>query len=128
MKKYNNYSVPGFLASAVCAGLNKDGHLDLSLILSQKEAVGAGVFTTNQVKAAPVLLSQERIKNRFLRAVIANTGYANACTGTQGLNDAIETADTVAKGLGIHPEETVVASICCRGFNDHRLISQNELF
>jgi glutamate N-acetyltransferase/amino-acid N-acetyltransferase len=110
MKKYNNYSVPGFLASAVCAGLNKDGHLDLSLILSQKEAVGAGVFTTNQVKAAPVLLSQERIKNRFLRAVIANTGYANACTGTQGLNDAIETADTVAKGLGIHPEETVVAS------------------
>lgn len=110
MKKYNNYSVPGFLASAVSAGLNKDGHLDLSLILSQKEAVGAGVFTTNQVKAAPVLLSQERIKNRFLRAVIANTGYANACTGIQGLNDAIETADMVAKGLGIHPEETVVAS------------------
>jgi len=110
MKKDNNYSVPGFLASAVSAGLKKNGKMDLSLIFSQKKAVGAGVFTTNRVKAAPVLLSQERIKKGLLRAVIANTGCANACTGIQGLNDAIQTADIVAKGLGIHPEETVVAS------------------
>jgi len=110
MKKDNNYSVPGFLASAVSAGLNKTGTLDLSLIFSQKKAVAAGVFTTNKVKAAPVLLSQERIKKGFLRAVIANTGYANACTGTQGLRDAIQTADMASKELGIDPEETVVAS------------------
>jgi len=110
MKKDNNYSVPGFLASAVSAGLKKTGTLDLSLIFSQKKAVSAGVFTTNKVKAAPVLLSQERIKKGFLRAFIANTGYANACTGTQGLHDAIQTADIVAKELGIDPEETVVAS------------------
>ncbi|TET93644.1 MAG: bifunctional glutamate N-acetyltransferase/amino-acid acetyltransferase ArgJ [Desulfobacteraceae bacterium] len=110
MKKDNNYSVPGFLASAVSAGLNKTGTLDLSLIFSQKKAVAAGVFTTNKVKAAPVLLSQERIKKGFLRAVIANTGYANACTGTQGLHDSIQTADMASKELGIDPEETVVAS------------------
>jgi len=110
MKKDKDYSVPGFLGSAVSAGLKKNGRLDLSLIFSQKEAVAAGVFTTNKVKAAPVLLTQERIRKCFLRAVIANTGYANACTGSRGLNDAIQTADIVAKGLGIHPEETVVAS------------------
>jgi len=106
----HNYSVPGFLASAVSAGLKKTGELDLSLIFSQKKAVAAGVFTTNKVKAAPVLLSQERIKKGFLRAVIANTGYANACTGTQGLHDAIQTSDMASKELGISPEETVVAS------------------
>jgi glutamate N-acetyltransferase/amino-acid N-acetyltransferase len=110
MKTTNNYSVPGFLASAVSAGLNKNGRLDLSLIFSQREAVSVGVFTTNKVRAAPVILSQERIKKGSIRAIITNTGYANACTGAQGLNDAIQTADKVAKGLGIHPEEIAVAS------------------
>jgi len=104
------YSVPGFLASASAAGLNKKGSLDLSLIVSQKSAVAAGVFTTNRVKAAPVLLTQERIQRGLLRAVVINTGYANACTGKQGLHDAINTADIVAKRLDIDPEETVVAS------------------
>jgi glutamate N-acetyltransferase/amino-acid N-acetyltransferase len=110
MKKNSNYSVPGFLASAVSAGLKKTSDLDLSLIFSQKKAVAAGVFTTNKVKAAPILLSQERIQKGFLRAVIANTGCANACTGDQGLRDAIQTADMVSKSLKIAPEETVVAS------------------
>lgn len=106
----HNYSVPGFLASASSAGLNKKGALDLSLIVSQKRAVAAGAFTTNKVKAAPVLLSQERIKRGFIQAIIVNTGYANACTGIQGFNDAIKTAGIVAKGLDIEPEETAVAS------------------
>jgi len=105
-----NYSVPGFLASSVSAGLTKSGKPDLSLIFSQKEAVAAGVFTTNKVKAAPVLLSQERIKKGSTRAVIANTGYANACTGNRGLGDAVQTADMVARELEIDPAETVVAS------------------
>ena len=110
MKKDNNYSVPGFLASSVSAGLKKRGELDLSLIFSQKKAVAAGVFTTNKVKAAPVLLSQKRIKKGSIRAVVANTGYANACTGIRGMNDAIQTAEMVARELEIDPEETVVAS------------------
>ena len=110
MKKGNNYSVPGFLASSVSAGLKKRGELDLSLIFSQKEAVAAGVFTTNKVKAAPVLLSQKRTKKGSIRAVVANTGYANACTGIRGMNDAIQTAEMVARELEIDPEETVVAS------------------
>jgi len=111
MKKDNNYSVPGFLASSVSAGLKKRGELDLSLIFSQKEAVvAAGVFTTNKVKAAPVLLSQKRTKKGSIRAVVANTGYANACTGIRGMNDAIQTAEMVARELEIDPEETVVAS------------------
>ncbi|HUU39685.1 MAG TPA: bifunctional glutamate N-acetyltransferase/amino-acid acetyltransferase ArgJ [Desulfatiglandales bacterium] len=111
MKKTNNsYSIPGFLASAASAGLKKNGGLDLSLIFSQRKAVAAGLFTTNKVKAAPVLLSQKRIKNGFLRAIIANAGCANACTGSKGLNDAVQTANIVAKGLGIDPEETAVAS------------------
>jgi len=110
MKKDTEYSVPGFLASAVSAGLKKKGVLDLSLIFSQKEAVAAGMFTTNKVKAAPVLLSQERIRTGVIRAVTVNTGYANACTGEQGLSDAIRTADVVSQGLGIDPKEMLVAS------------------
>lgn len=110
MKRRDSYSVPGFLASASSCGLGKEGELDLSLIVSQKRAVAAGVFTTNRIKAAPVLLSEERIKKGYIRAVLANTGCANACTGIQGLNDAAKTADIVAKGLDIDQGETAVAS------------------
>jgi glutamate N-acetyltransferase/amino-acid N-acetyltransferase len=110
MKKDNNHSIPGFLASAVPAGLKQNGSLDLALIFSQRKAAAAGLFTVNKVKAAPVLLSRKRIKSGFLRAIIANAGCANACTGSKGMNDAVQTADIVAKGLGIDPEETVVAS------------------
>jgi glutamate N-acetyltransferase/amino-acid N-acetyltransferase len=69
MKTTNNHSVPGFLASAVSAGLNKNGRLDLSLIFSQTEAVTVGVFTTNKVRAAPVRLSQERVKKGSIRGL-----------------------------------------------------------
>ncbi|MBW2076301.1 MAG: bifunctional glutamate N-acetyltransferase/amino-acid acetyltransferase ArgJ [Deltaproteobacteria bacterium] len=110
MKRGQSYSVPGFLASASSCGLGKEGELDLSLIVSQKRAVAAGVFTTNRIKAAPVVISQERIKKGFIRAILANTGCANACTGIQGLNDAVRTADHVAEHLHIDPSETVVAS------------------
>lgn len=84
--------------------------MDLSLIVSQKRAVAAGVFTTNRIKAAPVLLSKERVKKGYIRAVLANTGCANACTGIQGLNDAVKTANIVAKGLDIDQSEAIVAS------------------
>jgi glutamate N-acetyltransferase/amino-acid N-acetyltransferase len=110
MKQSNRYSVPGFLASATSCGLGKKGELDLSLIVSETRAAAAGVFTTNKVKAAPVLLSEERTKKGRIQAVLANTGCANACTGLQGFNDAAKTADLVAGSLNIDQSETVVAS------------------
>jgi len=110
MKKNTDYFVPGFLGSAVSAGLKKSGEKDLSLIFSQKPAVAVGVFTTNRVQAAPVILTRKTIKKGFLRGIIINTGCANACTGEQGLKDAALTADLTAKKLEIKPEEMAVAS------------------
>jgi len=111
MKKQDiGYSVPGFTASAVSAGLKKDGLSDLCLIFSERKAVAAGMFTTNTVKAAPVLLSQTRIKGGFARAVLANSGCANACTGERGLKNALQTTDMVSRELEIDPDEILVAS------------------
>jgi len=110
MKKDIVYSVPGFTASAVSAGLKKGGLLDLCLIFSQSQAVVAGMLTTNKVKASPVLLSQKRIKRGIARAVMINSGCANACTGEQGLRNAIQTAEMVSHRLDIDPDEVLVAS------------------
>ena len=108
--KDENFVVPGFKASAVSAGLKKDGGLDMALIYCDGEAVGAGVFTTNKVKAAPVLLSQEHVRDGKVRAIVANSGNANACTGPQGLSDARDTAAKVAREMGIGMEEVLVCS------------------
>jgi glutamate N-acetyltransferase/amino-acid N-acetyltransferase len=105
-----NYSIPGFTASAVAAGLKKDNAMDLALIFSEEEATAAGVFTTNKVKAAPVVLSQEHISNGKAKAIVANAGNANACTGGAGLRDARLTADLAARELGIRPDDVLVAS------------------
>jgi len=102
--------VQGFKASAVSAGLKKDNALDMALIFSEKEAVAAGVFTTNKVKAAPVLLTREYIREGKTKAIIANAGNANACTGETGLKDAQHTAELVSKELGIRTDEVLVAS------------------
>lgn len=104
------FKVKGFKAAAVAAGLKKNGGLDLSLIFSEKEAAAAGVFTTNIVKAAPVILSREFLQNGKARAIIANSGNANACTGIAGLNDARKTADIVARALGVQSDEVLTAS------------------
>ncbi len=102
--------VQGFKASAVVAGLKKGDALDVALIVSDREAAAAGIFTTNKVKAAPVILSERHLKNGKARAIIANAGNANACTGDAGLNDARRTAELVGQGLGISPEDVLVAS------------------
>lgn len=104
------YTVKGFKASAVASGLKKNGALDLALIYSEKTAAAAGVFTTNLVKAAPVLLSMEHIRKGEARAIIANAGNANACTGSKGMKDARETASFVSRELGVEQEEILVAS------------------
>jgi glutamate N-acetyltransferase/amino-acid N-acetyltransferase len=104
------YIVRGFKAAAVAAGIKKAGGLDLALIFSEREAVAAGVFTTNKVKAAPVVLSQEHVQRGKARAIIANAGNANACTGRPGFLAAKRTAEIAARELGIEPEDVLVAS------------------
>ena len=102
--------VRGFQAAGCAAGLKKSGKKDMGLIYSEVPAVCAAVFTTNVVKAAPVLLDMERVKNPVTRALVINSGNANACTGEQGMADARATADRVAERLGIPPEEVMVFS------------------
>ncbi len=100
------------MAGAISAGIkySPGQRLDLGILLSTKTCVAAGVFTTNKVKAAPVLLSHERLRRGRARAVVMNSGYANACTGAQGKADALEMTELVAKHIGIKTEEVLVAS------------------
>jgi len=102
--------VPGFVAGAVAAGLRKDGNKDLGMIFSEVPACAAGVFTTNQVQAAPVLFDKERIKSGRCQAIVANSGNANACTGKRGIEDAEAVARAAATALGIPEELVLVAS------------------
>ncbi len=98
------------MAAAAAAGLKKHGGLDTALIYSEREASAAGVFTTNKVKAAPVLVTKESLKGGRARAIIVNAGNANACTGVEGLENAMLTARQTGKALGVDPSEVMVAS------------------
>jgi len=90
----------GFEAGAVTAGLKPSGKADLALVLNTGPRFdAAGVFTTNRIKAAPVLWSEEVVKDGRLRAVILNSGGANACTGPAGFADAHRSAELVADAL-----------------------------
>jgi len=106
----DSFVVPEFKASAVSAGLKKDGGLDMALIYCEVEATAAGVFTTNKVKAAPVLLTMKNIKAGTARAIIANSGNANACTGARGMSDAKDTALVLAKEMALNAEDVLVCS------------------
>lgn len=97
-----DFKVRGFLFSGISAGIKKDGKKDLGLIYSEVPAQAAGLFTTNAVKAAPVLLDRERLKRGRCQAIIVNSGNANACTGSPGLQDAKKTSWLLAKRLGIN--------------------------
>lgn len=109
-EKKNNLSPKGFLFSAAEAAIKKPGRKDLCLICSEKKATMSGMFTTNKIKAAPVRLDMRRIKTGKGQAIIANSGNANACTGKQGMQDAIEMTGHVAKGLGLEKENVYVCS------------------
>ncbi len=102
--------VQNFLASGISGGLKKSGKKDLCVIYSTVKAVGAAVFTTNKVKAAPVLLNMESIENDNIQAIVVNSGNANSCTGKQGMENAIKMAKTAANCLGISPKEVLVQS------------------
>lgn len=101
----------GFLAAGVCAEIRKNTKRpDLALIYSEKPAAAAGVFTLNQVKAAPVLLTQQHLKNGKLQAIVVNSGNANACTGPLGMEHAQQMAAASAAALQIGPDSVAVAS------------------
>jgi len=101
----------GFWAGATQAGIKQEpDSLDLGILFSEVPCVAAALFTTNRIKAAPVVLSQRRLKYGRAAAVVVNSGCANACTGEQGLADADEMGSLVARGRGISPGDVLVAS------------------
>jgi glutamate N-acetyltransferase/amino-acid N-acetyltransferase len=104
------YKINGFFAAAVSAGIKKNNGLDLGLIACKEATTAAGVFTRNKVRAAPVVLTERHISGGQARAVVANAGCANACTGAPGMEDALETADLFADSLNAPREEILVAS------------------
>lgn len=99
----------GFEASAVKSGIKKD-KLDLALIVSKVGAVAAAAFTTNAVKAAPVLVSQKHLKNGHAQAIIANSGNANCLNGAKGVGWAEEMATSVASSLRVDRDDVLIAS------------------
>ena len=101
----------GFVGAAVTAGLKSSGALDLAVIANQGPSfTAAAVFTTNQVIAAPVIWSKEVIKGQQVRAVVLNSGGANACTGPEGFADTHKSAEAVGHLLGISSGEVIVCS------------------
>jgi len=109
----------GFRASGLHCGIKASGKPDLSLIVSDPPAIAAGVFTVNLAKAAPVYLSQDHLSssNGVARAIITNSGCANACTGPQGMLDAREMAALTAAALGCAEHHVLVASTGVIGVN-----------
>jgi glutamate N-acetyltransferase / amino-acid N-acetyltransferase len=101
----------GFRAAGIAAGIKTAGALDLALVVNDGPSdVAAGVFTTNRVKAAPVLWTQQVIADQRLRAVVLNSGGANACTGPEGFADTHRSAEAVASALAIGAGEVAVCS------------------
>ncbi|WP_327065758.1 bifunctional glutamate N-acetyltransferase/amino-acid acetyltransferase ArgJ [Kitasatospora sp. NBC_01250] len=101
----------GFRAAGVTAGLKASGAPDLALVVNEGPSyAAAGVFTSNRVKAAPVLWSQQVLKGGRLAAVVLNSGGANACTGPEGFQDTHATAERVGTDLGVSAGEVAVCS------------------
>src|SRR5437588_6708391 len=109
----------GFRAAGVAAGIKASGAPDLALVVNDGPSdTAAAVFTRNKVKAAPVLWSQQVLTERRLRAVVLNSGGANACTGPQGFQDTHATAEKVAESLGVG---AIDVAVCSTGLIGERL-------
>jgi len=109
----------GFRAAGVAAGIKASGAPDLTLVINDGPSdAAAAVFTTNKVKAAPVLWSQQAVSDNRLRAVVLNSGGANACTGPEGFQDTHKTAEKVAETLKI---SAVDVAVCSTGLIGERL-------
>jgi glutamate N-acetyltransferase/amino-acid N-acetyltransferase len=114
----------GFEAAALAAGLKQSGRPDLALVRNTGPRFdAAGVFTRNRVKAAPVLWSEQVVADGRLRAVILNSGGANACTGPEGFADAHRTAELAASALQASGDEVgaIDVAVCSTGLIGVRL-------
>jgi glutamate N-acetyltransferase/amino-acid N-acetyltransferase len=102
----------GFRASGVACGIKANGRPDVALLVSDTPASAAAVFTTNVAQAAPILVSREHLQRSGgrARAVVVNSGCANACTGADGLAHARDMASLAAAAVGCAPDEVLVAS------------------
>ncbi len=103
-------SSKGFKAAGIFCGIKRK-RKDLALIYSESPCTAAGTYTLNKVKAAPLLITQDTVKkSEFVKAVLINSGNANACTGDEGFNDAITMQNSCAEKLGINKDEVLIAS------------------
>ena len=102
----------GFVAGSAYAGIKASNpdRPDIALIYSPTETVAAATFTTNRVKAAPVRVSIIHLRNKDVRAIVANAGNANACTGLVGIESAKRMTAATASALGIKPRQVLVCS------------------
>jgi len=102
----------GFTAAGISAGIKANGNADLALLVSDPPARAAAVFTTNKVQAAAVLVSREHLakSDGVVRAILVNSGCANACTGDAGMRDAREMTELAARAVGCAVDQVLVAS------------------
>jgi glutamate N-acetyltransferase/amino-acid N-acetyltransferase len=103
-------AVPGILAAGLHAGIKAAPARDLALVYSSTPATAAGVFTTSRIQGAPVKVSRERLQGGVAQAIVASSGCSNVATGEQGLRDAREMTEIVAKHLRVPEERVLVAS------------------
>jgi glutamate N-acetyltransferase / amino-acid N-acetyltransferase len=100
----------GFIASGVSCGVKKNGEMDLALIVCETKAAAAGIFTKNIVEGHSLALSKKNIKKGYAKAVVINSGNANACLGKRGIDDALNMANLVAEKCDVKSEEVLTAS------------------
>lgn len=106
-----NLNIPrGFRASGITAGLKASGAPDMAVIAADRPCAAAGAFTTNRICAAPVKWCRDRLPAEDIRAIVINSGNANAATGAQGLANAERTAAVAAKCFGCNPDQVLLAS------------------
>ena len=104
-------SVPGFFAGSTTCGLKNSGKHDICIIYTPETSVCSGVFTTNKFQAAPVILDRQKIQeNCGIRAIVVNSGIANACTGKTGMENTVKTAKIASDIMGIKEHEVLVSS------------------
>ena len=103
-------SPKGFKAAGLSCGIKSSGKKDIALLLCPGGATAAALFTTNKIVSAAVTVCKQHIKNKTVKAVIANSGNANACTGTRGFSNAKKTCDVLARQIGAEADEILIAS------------------
>ena len=104
------YRVPGFRAAGIACGIKPSGALDLALVVSDRPASAAAVFTTSQFPGAPVIVSRRHIRGRKAQAIVVNSGISNVAMGARGIRDAERMVAATARATGVAPNHVQVAS------------------